>query len=140
MSERERNGHFAKGNETSRNPGQWKKGQSGNPGGQPKSYERQLREVVSGMTALDPENPSEQIPAWRAIVKRAVIDAVAGDRYARDFVADRLIGKPTQTVAVTDTPAATVDMTALTDAQIEALAALPLLEPSDETGDDATEH
>jgi hypothetical protein len=95
-------------------------GKSGNPGGRSKGHERKLRECVDGMTAADPcaadgEEP-RQIPAWEAVVKRAVLDAVAGDRYARDFIADRLMGKPKQTVTFEDT-----DDNPDEDAAIEAL-------------------
>lgn len=87
------------------------KGQSGNPGGRAKGYERRLREVVDSMTADDPVIDPElaydeatkklrRIPAFDAIVKRAVLDAVAGDRYAREFVADRIMGKPKQHVDI----------------------------------------
>lgn len=84
----------------------FKPGQSGNPGGRPKGYERRLRECVDAMKAddpmSDPEAPDVKIPAFEAICKRAVLDAVAGDRYARDFIADRLMGKPKMNVAITD--------------------------------------
>lgn len=76
-------------------------GQSGNPGGRPKGYERRLRDVVDAMRADDPvpdpdakDGEPAKIPAFEAIVKQAVLDAVKGDRYARDFIADRLMGKP----------------------------------------------
>lgn len=86
---------------------QFQKGRSGNPGGRAKGHERRLRECVEAMRAddpmPDPEAPAGQkIPAFEAIVKQAVLDAVAGDRYARDFIADRLMGKAKQTVAFTD--------------------------------------
>ncbi len=89
----------------------FKPGQSGNPGGRPKGYERQLRDVIDGMTATDPvpdpEGKQANIPAWQAIVKRAVLDAVAGDKYAREFVADRLLGKPKQHVDFVPAPTRT---------------------------------
>ena len=84
------------------------KGVSGNSGGRPKGYERRLRDVIDSMTAADPQlakDPTDAnalIPAWEAVVKQAVIDAVAGDRYARDFIADRLMGKPKQVVVFND--------------------------------------
>ena len=77
-------------------------GNRANPGGRPKGLERRFRECVEGMTAPDPtakdKKTAPQIPAFEAIVKQAVLDAVAGDKYARDFIADRLMGKPKQTV------------------------------------------
>lgn len=87
---------------------------SANPGGRPKGYERRLREVVDAMRAEDPTPDPEgavdkdgrplKIPAFDAIVKQAVIDAVAGDRYARDFIADRLMGKPKVNVDIKTQP------------------------------------
>lgn len=141
-------------NDVPKSPGKpFQKGASGNPGGRPKGYERQLREVIDSMTAedpapaIDPEigldpatNRLRRIPAWQAIVKRAVLDAVAGDKYAREFVADRLMGKPKLRVEVIE-PAEDVDLSALTDEQIEALAALPLVAAQDSDQDaPPTEH
>lgn len=96
----------------------WKPGTSGNPGGRPKGYERRIRECVDAMKAddpvQDPENPNAKIPAFEAIVKRAVIDAVAGDKYARDFIADRLMGKPKQHVDIKPVaPRAKADLSGL---------------------------
>ena len=94
----------------------FKPGQSGNPGGRTKGYERRLRECVDAMTADDPMPDPEigldsktgrlrRIPAFEAICKQAVLDAIKGDKYARDFVADRLMGKPKQTVTFSDAEA-----------------------------------
>lgn len=77
-------------------------GNRANPGGRPKGLERRFRELVEGMHAKDPEpdpeDPTRMIPAFDAMIKRAVLDAVAGDDKARAFVFDRLMGKPKQTV------------------------------------------
>lgn len=112
--------------EKERRPGgrPFAKGVSGNPGGIPKGYvrerrgfDRRLRECVEAMQADDPMPdpdaevvlgsdgqplPPPKIPAFEAIVKQAVKAAIDGDRYARDFIADRLMGKAKQTIAVTD--------------------------------------
>jgi hypothetical protein len=110
------------------------KGVSGNPGGRAKGYERRLREVVDGETVEHPTKGA--IPAWEAIVLEAITQAVAGDRYARDFLADRLLGKPKQSIEMsgeltTDVPADRFAQ--LTAEQLEALAALDVAEePSDD--------
>lgn len=94
---------------------QWKPGQTGNAGGRPRNYERRLCDVVEAMTADDPVIDPEialdpdtkklrRIPAYEAIVKRAVLDAVQGDRYARDFIADRLMGKAKVNVDIKSAP------------------------------------
>lgn len=102
---------FKEGEPPPANSKPFTKGHSGNPAGRPRGYERKLRDAIESMTAADPELAADpeatdaepkRIPAWEAIVKRAVLDAIAGDRYARDFVADRLMGKPKQTVTFED--------------------------------------
>ena len=64
--------------------GRFLKGAHGNPKGRPKkevedTYLQAFRDGVS---------PDD----WNAIISRAVSDAKRGDRYARQFVADYLIG------------------------------------------------
>lgn len=129
----------------------FKPGISGNPGGRPKGYERRLREVVDSMKADDPvidpegvtgeDGTPAKIPAFEAIVKQAVIDAIAGDRYARDFIADRLMGKAKQTVAISEDGASgpEADWSAVPiDKRRELLETLLLIAPAE--GDDAVEH
>lgn len=129
--------------------GQFKKGETGNPAGRPKGYERQLREVIDSMTAADPllaDDPSgspesPKIPAWQAIVKRAVLDAIDGDRYARDFVADRLMGKPKQTVNIDEgaEPSSEIDWSVVpVEKRKQLLETLILVAPTDPK--DAIEH
>lgn len=124
-------------------------GRSGNPDGRPKGFERRLRAVLESMTADDPmPDPSPdapkdddgnppRIPAFEAIVKRAVLDAIAGDRYARDFIADRLMGKAPQRVTVTDDSAVSTNWSAVPiEKRRELLDTLELVAP----GGDVTEH
>lgn len=130
----------------------FKPGQSGNPGGRPKGYERRIRDVIDAMTAddpvPDPANPNAKIPAFEAIVKRAVLDAVAGDKYARDFIADRLMGKPKQHVDLKPVARTKADLSGLTPAQkrahLQAYEALRDLgvtsSPTDEDDRPPTEH
>lgn len=112
---------------------QFPKGKSGNPAGRPKGYEKRIRECVESMTADDPVPDPEggkdedgkplKIPAFEAIVKRAVLDAIRGDKYARDFIADRLMGKPKQQVSITpDSVEVPPELPALSTTALEVLA------------------
>lgn len=144
MSDEKRTAHLAKY--------QFKPGQTGNAGGRPKGYERRLRECVESMTADDPTIDPEigmdpatgklrRIPAFEAIVKQAVLDAIAGDRYARDFIADRIMGKVKQTVALVDDsdPQTEANWAAVpVEKRRELFETLALIAPGD--GADATEH
>jgi len=73
---RDENGRFAKG---------WKGG-PGRPRRQ--TEERYLCALVASIKADD----------WKAIVMQAIAQAREGDRYARQWLADYLIGKPTEYV------------------------------------------
>jgi hypothetical protein len=77
--------------------GRFVKGESGNPKGRDKreteaAYLQAIRDGVS-------------LGDWAAIIARAVSDAKRGDRAARDFLADRLIGPVKQSVDVTNSSA-----------------------------------
>jgi hypothetical protein len=76
-----------------RSNGQFKKGVSGNPKGRPKKEreERYYEITMSACTFAD----------WKAIVKRAVMDAKRGDATARKWLSDYLIGSPQQRLDVT---------------------------------------
>jgi len=68
--------------------GHFIKGTSGNPGGRSKAktdYVALLRKAVT---------PDK----WKAIIDVAIRDAVTGDRYARTWISDYLLGKPKQFV------------------------------------------
>lgn len=70
-----------------RNKGKWAPGTSGNPGGRPKA-KREIRyqEITQNTCSLK---------SWRTIIRKAVEQAEGGDRYARAWLADRLIGSVT---------------------------------------------
>jgi hypothetical protein len=106
---------------------QFEPGKSGNPGGRPKGYERRLREVIEGET-VEYKNRGV-IPAWEAIVLQAIDDAINGSpvarQHGRNFIADRLMGKPKQDIRIED--ATPVDDTKLVDATEEQLEALAML-------------
>lgn len=69
----------------------WKPGVSGNPGGRAKTklFQQALRNVLSLSEAED-------------IARKVVQMAKAGDLVAANMVADRLDGKPQQSVEITD--------------------------------------
>lgn len=108
------------------------KGISGNPSGRPKGYERRLREVVEGEEVDHPINKAlGKVPAWEAVILKAVDDAINSSptarQHARSFLADRLIGKPKQDIRIEDvTPIDTEKVVAATEEQLEALAVLGL--------------
>jgi len=67
-------------------------GQSGNPAGRPPKVKNEpyliaLKDCLS-------------IPDWEAIVQRAITDAKKGDRHARKWLSDYLLGPPTQSFNV----------------------------------------
>ena len=111
-------------------------GQSGNPGGRAKGYERRIRELVAGETVEHKTRGT--IPAFDAIILQAIDDAVAGDRYAREFITDRLCGKAKQTVEIQgdSESAPAIDWSKVPlDLRRQLLAAL-----KESDGDPATEH
>ncbi len=69
--------------------GQWKPGQSGNPGGRPKW--KPLTEALHALLEEEPALNKELIKAW-------VVKAGRGDVSAANMLWDRLEGKVTQTV------------------------------------------
>lgn len=125
-----------RGNATS-----FKPGRSGNPGGMPRRFRQEFRAIVDGMMADDPETPGAKIPARAAYIKRAVLDAVAGDRYAREFVEDRYAGKPKQHMDVevtTDSEQVSAIAGRMATLSAEQLAALAVLDEG--AGDDDPVH
>ena len=78
MADRDENGRFVKG---------WK----GGPGRQNrKTEDKYLLALQKCVKAKD----------WKAICQRAVIDAKKGDRTARQWLSDYLLGKPIQELKV----------------------------------------
>ena len=68
--------------------GQFVKGESGNPNGRSRK-EREIRYYEITQSAVTYED-------WREVVKKAVVQAKRGDSQARKFLADYLLGLPTQ--------------------------------------------
>lgn len=75
-------------------PKAWKPGESGNPNGRPKK----------GLAVAEMINAKVTDKDWEAILAKAVEQAKAGDKGARDFLANRKDGLPvaTQRIAITD--------------------------------------
>lgn len=73
--------------------GQFQPGQSGNPSGRkPRAVEEKyLKAVAKSMPAKD----------WALVLEKVKQLAMRGERWAVEFYADRLIGKPTNPVEVT---------------------------------------
>ena len=67
----------------------FKPGKSGNPGGRPKSKLNQLLAKHLGLKANDSGEKWEML-----LVKRVIALAVTGDKWALEFIWDRLEGKP----------------------------------------------
>jgi hypothetical protein len=70
---------------------QFKKGQSGNPGGRPAHQTKYLKSLVKLVNRND----------WELIIKKAIVQAKNGDKSAREFLADYCLGKPQQAVDLT---------------------------------------
>ena len=69
--------------------GQWKPGQTGNPGGRPKW--KPLTEALQNLLEEEPALNKELVKAW-------VVKAGRGDVSAANMLWDRLEGKVTQTI------------------------------------------
>jgi hypothetical protein len=74
----------------------FEKGQSGNPGGRPKekAFADALRLAVNAEVEIEGEKKKK----LRVIAERLVAEAMAGEGWAVQQVADRLDGKPAQAV------------------------------------------
>ena len=73
MTERAPDGKFVKGHAPN------------SPGRPPKAREEKYHEIM--ISAVSFEN-------WEKIIRKAVDQALEGDRYARQWLSDNLIGKP----------------------------------------------
>lgn len=94
----------------------WQPGQSGNPKGRaPRATERAYLATVQRL--CDPKT-------WGRIVERAIVDALDGDRHAREWLGNYLLGRPTPLVE-NETPEAaptTADLAAaLSDDEVREL-------------------
>lgn len=77
MTERDKHGRFQKGH-TVKSPGRPKR-----------PIETDYLSALTELVTVD---------YWRAIVRRAIADAMQGDYRAREWLGDYLIGKPPQTI------------------------------------------
>lgn len=74
----------------------FEKGQSGNPGGRPK--EKAFADALRLAVNAEIEVEGEKKKKLRVIAERLVAEAMAGEGWAVQQVADRLDGKPAQAV------------------------------------------
>ncbi len=79
---------------------QWKKGQSGNPNGRPKSGFA-LNEYITEL-ANTPVGRSKKT-MLEAVVNTVYQEALGGNMTAVNFLADRVLGKPNQSIGIKDT-------------------------------------
>tara|TARA_Y100000356_G_scaffold123549_1_gene118667 strand:+ start:291 stop:665 length:375 start_codon:yes stop_codon:yes gene_type:complete len=77
---------------------QWKKGQSGNPNGRPKSGFA-LNEYITDLANVELEDKKTML---EAVVGKVYEEALDGNMTAISFLADRVLGKASQSIAVRD--------------------------------------
>jgi len=78
----------------------FKKGQSGNPGGNPKGIPDVATMIkMIGREPIDAKSKKTKI---EGIVRKAFEDAIAGNDKARQFIVDRGWGKAVDKIAMTD--------------------------------------
>ena len=77
---------------------QWKKGQSGNPNGRPKSGFA-LNEYITDLANVELEDKKTML---EAVVGKVYEEAVDGNMSAINFLADRVLGKPSQSIGIKD--------------------------------------
>ena len=72
--------------------GKFIKGNKASPGRKPRAVEEKYLEILVKSV------PQKK---WRAIIAKVTVLAERGERWAVEFLADRIIGKPKQSVDVT---------------------------------------
>jgi len=77
---------------------QWKKGQSGNPNGRPKSGFA-LNEYITDLANVELEDKKTML---EAVVGKVYEEALDGNMSAINFLADRVLGKPSQSIGIKD--------------------------------------
>ena len=77
---------------------QWKKGQSGNPKGRPKSGFA-LNEYITDLANVELEDKKTML---EAVVGKVYEEAFDGNMTAINFLADRILGKPSQSIGIKD--------------------------------------
>lgn len=98
MNGRDEKGRFVKGHKNSA-------GNKGGTGRPRRSIEERYLKALSG---------SISISDWKEIVKKAVEQAKDGDKFARQWLADYLIGKPTQYVNADISGGLSLELTKIT--------------------------
>jgi len=78
---------------------QWKKGQSGNPNGRPKSGFA-LNEYITDLANVEIKDKKTML---EAVVAKVYKEALNGNMTAVNFLADRILGKPNQSIGIKDT-------------------------------------
>ena len=91
-SDKKKNNHLVKH--------QWKKGTSGNPNGRPKSGFA-LNEYITELANI-PVGRSKKT-MLESVVHRVYQEALDGNMTAVNFLADRILGKPNQSIGIKDT-------------------------------------
>jgi hypothetical protein len=79
---------------------QWKKGQSGNPNGRPKSGFA-LNEYITELANI-PVGRSKKT-MLESVVSKVYEEALNGNMTAVNFLADRILGRPNQSIGIKDT-------------------------------------
>ena len=79
MANQDSNGRFIKGNKAS-------------PGRKPKAVEEKYLKILLRSVSQN---------KWRAIISKVVLLAERGEGWAVEFLADRIIGKPAQSLDIT---------------------------------------
>jgi hypothetical protein len=75
---------------------QWKKGKSGNPNGRPKK-DFALNDHIRSIANLEDEDKKTVL---EKVVQTVYNEALAGNMTAVSFLADRILGKPQQSVSL----------------------------------------
>ncbi len=120
--------------------GRYKPGESGNPGGPPRNILKRIREEY-GADVPAVVGALRDLALGRAPKGYESVEIKTSDRVkaATEFL-DRLGITPQRQLTLThEQPPAVVDMTKLTEEQLEALAAIEFVE-AESPPDDATEH
>lgn len=77
----------------------WKKGQSGNPNGRPKSGFA-LNEYITELANVELEDKKTML---EAVVGKVYEEALNGNMTAVAYLSDRILGKPNQSIGIKDT-------------------------------------
>ena len=77
---------------------QWKKGQSGNPNGRPKSGFA-LNEYITDLANVELEDKKTML---EAVVEKVYEEALKGNMTAVNYLSDRVLGKPSQSIGIKD--------------------------------------